>query len=120
MTMAARSIVASTNHGKEYRFSGLVFGPRAKRYDLTAEQADELERRLKDQAPLEIEPVPTKVATVEREAKRQIRELERRNADLEKELAAAREARAAREAEYKARVEELEALLADATAASNG
>ena len=116
--MAARTIVASTNHGKEYRFMGLVFGPRAQRYDLTAEQAEELERRLKDHAPLDIEPIPTKVAKVEKEARQQIRDLERRIADLEKERDALRTAMAEREAAYKKRVEEFEALLEEATAGS--
>jgi DNA repair exonuclease SbcCD ATPase subunit len=118
MIMAARSIVASTNHGKEYRFMGLVFGPRAQRYDLTAEQADELERRLKDRAPIDIEPIPTKVAKVEKEARQQIRDLERRIAEVEKERDAARATLAEREAEHKRRVEELEALLEEATAAT--
>jgi chromosome segregation ATPase len=111
----ARTIVASTNHGKEYRFAGLVFGPRAQRYDLTAEQADELERRLKDHAPLDIEPIPTKVAAVERKAKQQIRELEQQVEDLQNELAAERAAKADLKAACERRVQELEALLEEAT-----
>lgn len=97
---------------------GLVFGPRAQRYDLTAEQSEELERRLKEQAPLDIEPIPTKVAKVEKEARQQIRTLELRIAELEKDLAATRQEMVERKAEYKRRVEELEALLEEATAGS--
>ena len=116
--MASKVIVASTTHGKPYRMPGHVFTPTPQRFELSEGEWAEFQRRIEAKAPIVFEEVSLKAAKIDREAKKLIADLRQQIEELTGNLkavkaAAAEEARAAR-----ARIEDLEALLEEATASA--
>lgn len=114
--MAAKVIVASTTHRKEFRLAGHVFTPTPQRFELSEADWAEFQRRIKAKAPIVFEPVSLKAHKIDKETKRRITELERNVAELEAALSNAHEATAECARLAEARIEELEALLEEATA----